>query len=499
MRKEILILTLLALPSLQQMINKNESIVMLIEMITPGDKIPLITDHYPLQEFNDYLSISEVGKRKQLLLGKHVRNQYPLILNNLPRSMIQAESLASNWTIKSINSHIVGLYNIFDGGKLGFEANASQVLPPEKLSFDPSKVIDFDTALPHGIRFIPVYSSSGEHSLKFSVSHEFCGDLKSISLKAIASSNARLGRNEYFKKKLEQVEGELRLRPKGGDTGNYLERGVSALYIYNKRVDEGKGDILTEEDVQFLIGCESSYLLSIYEDLWTSKIQAGLTNSHILEKILDRIFHLETEENFQNILDEIDIDFGVKATEDIKKKRTKDKTENIKMHLMSVETTQMLSELVVRGLYNNAKNCHIKRTKSLHKNDCQEVPPAASNLIYELHKSPQGYKIRILYNSEPIQCSVNADKEYCSLKEFSSYLHKISEKDLKFKCADHLPHKYPEVEQKGLRTYVHVLISGSLILTSIIFLAVGLLFRSKLNRMESLIERELGKQQKKEK
>lgn len=85
---------------------------------------------------------------------------------------------------------------------------------------------------------------------------------------------------------------------------------------------------------------------------------------------------------------------------------------------MSVETSQVLSELVVRGLYKESKNCLVKRLKGLHEENCVEIPPAASNLIYELYRSKSGYKIRILYNSTPIQCSNNPDEEYCKLGDF---------------------------------------------------------------------------------
>lgn len=493
---KILFLTFLVIsPSLQQLINKNSSIVMLIEMISPGDKTPLFQDEYPMPKFNNYLSISEIGKRKHLLLGKHIQTQYPKIFKNLSRANIRAESLDANWTIKSLNSHIVGAYNVFDGEDLGFKPTDPQVLPPEKLTVDPNKVIDFKTALPYGIRFIPIYGASGKENLKFSISHEFCADLDGISSKAIEASNARLGRNDFFKGKLEKIESLLELTVMKGKKSKYLERCVHSLYVYNEKLDEGN-ETLSENNFEFLRNCETAYLMSIYENIWASKIQAGLTNSNILEKILDRIFHLEDESKFEEIKKEIDIDFGVDAEKHPKKKRSKKKTENLKLYLMSIETSQMLSELIVRGKYKNAKSCAIKSLKNLHQDDCEQIPLPASNFVYELHKTPEGYKIRILYNSVPVQCEDNPETEYCNLKNFSQFLHKNTEKKLKFKCAGHLMHRYPEVEKKGMRTYVHILVSGSLIVVSIVFLVLGFLFRRKLKRLESLIEKELGNKDK---
>jgi hypothetical protein len=76
----------------------------------------------------------------------------------------------------------MGVYNPFGkGGKLPFAANDPKILPPESLSFDPKKLLKFDTALPYGARFIPVYTSSGHHDLRFMLADQTCPAWKKAS------------------------------------------------------------------------------------------------------------------------------------------------------------------------------------------------------------------------------------------------------------------------------------------------------------------------------
>lgn len=484
-------------------INKNSSLVMLIEMITPGDKVPLNSEEYPLGSFKDFLSISEIGKRKQLLLGKHVQNQYPIFFKNLKRKGIKVESLDANWTIKSVNSHIVGVYNIFDGTDIGFEPDDPQVLPPEKLSFDPNEIIDFKTALPYGIRFLPVFCSSGEDSLNLMMAHDYCENFREAGKVEIEKSNNRLGKSDFFKNKLLEIENELGFKSPVLKETKYLERCVSLLYYYNKILDEKNEDFINKEKIEFLKTCENAYFMSIHENKRVSRVQVGLNHVEILRRILDRIFHLtgENQEKFKTISKEVDIDFGILSTEDIKKERNKKKTENIKFLLISGETNQILSELILRNRMENARNCGIKKLKNLHNGECEEIPPAASNFIYELYQGEDfQFKIRILYNNRVIECSKNPKVEYCSLKDFSDFLKSITEKDLKGKCGGHLLHRYPELEDKGeVRTIVHIIISGALFFISLIFFVIGCTFRKKLKGLESSIERELGEREQKEK
>lgn len=71
-------------------------------------------------------------------------------------------------------------------------------MPPEPLSFDPVKVAKFDTALPFGIRFIPVYSSSSHHDLKFMLADATCPAWKDKSRDILYSANENLSKNKGF-------------------------------------------------------------------------------------------------------------------------------------------------------------------------------------------------------------------------------------------------------------------------------------------------------------
>lgn len=61
-------------------------------------------------------------------------------------------------------------------------------------------------------------------------------------------------------------------------------------------------------------------------------------------------------------------------------------------------------------------------------------------------------------------------------------------------------HRYPELAESGeMRSYLHLLISGTLIAVSVIFMVLGFVFRGKLKRLEAVIEKELGEIEMKEK
>ena len=104
------------------------------------------------------------------------------------------------------------MYNPFNRGpKLAFEIGDPRTFPPEPLSFDPKKVINFETALPHGLQFIPVLSSNSKHDLRFMLAHQTCPKWESVSRNRLHRVNERLQRSRYFESSIKQSESFLGL------------------------------------------------------------------------------------------------------------------------------------------------------------------------------------------------------------------------------------------------------------------------------------------------
>jgi hypothetical protein len=124
--------------------------------------------------------------------GLELKKRYTF-LKDIGHREIYAESCDLNYTIQATNAFLMGVYNPFNkGAKLPFKSDNPKILPPEPLSFDPTKLIKFDTALPFGARFIPVYTSSGHHDLRFMLADETCPNWKKHSKDSLFAANERL-------------------------------------------------------------------------------------------------------------------------------------------------------------------------------------------------------------------------------------------------------------------------------------------------------------------
>ena len=136
---------------------------------------------------------------------EHLEN-YPF-LKSLSHREIQARALDLNYTIQAANNFLFGVFNpINKGPELAFEIGDPRTFPPEPLSFDPKDVVNFKTALPYGLQFIPVLSSNSKHDLKFMLAHQTCPKWESISRDRLYRANDRLLKSHHFESNLRKVE-----------------------------------------------------------------------------------------------------------------------------------------------------------------------------------------------------------------------------------------------------------------------------------------------------
>jgi hypothetical protein len=163
------------------------------------------------ESFLDDLHVNQKGRQILYNKGLELVKKYPF-LGKLSHREIKAESCDLNYTIQSTNAFLMGVYNPFNRmEKLPFNINDPKIFPPEPLSFDPAKLANFDTALPYGARFIPVFSSSGHHDLKFMLADETCPLWKKKSKEALFYVNDRLKKSIVFNENLKKVETYLNI------------------------------------------------------------------------------------------------------------------------------------------------------------------------------------------------------------------------------------------------------------------------------------------------
>lgn len=183
----------------------------LITMITPSNPIHGSKSWINSNTFLNDLHLTQKGRQTLFNKGLALKKKYPF-LEKIHHREIYSESCDFNVTIQATNAFLLGVYNPFKRGmKLNFANDDPKVLPPEPLSFDPSKLIKFDTALPYGARFIPVYTSSGHHDLKFMLADETCPVWKQKSVDAMFKANADLQKSKKFNKNIQAVEEYLNL------------------------------------------------------------------------------------------------------------------------------------------------------------------------------------------------------------------------------------------------------------------------------------------------
>jgi len=105
--------------------------------------------------------LTQTGKRMHYILGKNTALRYPrLFEGSLNSEEYFIRSTPFNRTIESAFSHMFGMVDLFTANDLTFENSAEQLLPPQKLLFDPSS-LDFRTPLPNKLKIFPIHSRIG--------------------------------------------------------------------------------------------------------------------------------------------------------------------------------------------------------------------------------------------------------------------------------------------------------------------------------------------------
>lgn len=210
--------------------------------------------------------------------------KYPF-LKKLSHREIKARALDLNYTIQATNNFLLGVYNpINKGPELPFDINDPRTFPPEPLSFNPKDVIDFKTALPYGLQFIPVLSSSSKDDLKFMLVDQTCPKWTSVSQDRLYRANERLQKNSYFQNCLEKVEkfmGLDDLETFSAQTNRSviekcfrLKLGYQDLLEKDGTHEKHNSEQLSEELKRFLDNCEAYYWLLKLDDHHYSKLQA---------------------------------------------------------------------------------------------------------------------------------------------------------------------------------------------------------------------------------
>ena len=175
-----------------------------------------------------------------------------------------------------------GVFNpINKGPELAFEVGDPRTFPPEPLSFDPKEVVNFKTALPHGLQFIPVLSSNSKHDLKFMLAHQTCPKWESISRDRLYRANDRLLANSHFESSLRKVEEFLGIDDAKTFTAATNRSAIEKCfrlkikyqdYIETERKDQPKGAQLSSHLEEFLGYCEAYYWLVRLDDHHYSRL-----------------------------------------------------------------------------------------------------------------------------------------------------------------------------------------------------------------------------------
>lgn len=255
----------------------------LITMITPSKPIHGSESWINSNTFLNDLHLTQKSRQVLYNKGLELKKKYTF-LEGITHREIYAESCDLNHTIQASNAFLMGVYNPFNkGGKLPFKADDPKILPPEPLSFDPKKLIKFHTALPFGARFIPVYTSSGHHDLKFMLADETCPTWKKHSNQTLFSANERLQKSAHFKSNILKVEKYLNLDDATVFTAesnrSLIEKCYRLKLKYNDVVDsefeikkEQKDKHLSQDLEEFLDHCESYYWLLKFDNKHYSKL-----------------------------------------------------------------------------------------------------------------------------------------------------------------------------------------------------------------------------------
>jgi hypothetical protein len=107
-------------------------------------------------------------------------------------------------------------------------------------------LINFETALPKGARFIPVYTSNGDFDLRFNIDDQTCPFLKMSMAEKFNKVNLKLSKSGVFNKKLSKVQKILNTSTSNGKRENSLIEQCYVLKLkYNDVKDNSAEEILS--------------------------------------------------------------------------------------------------------------------------------------------------------------------------------------------------------------------------------------------------------------
>ena len=438
------------------------------------------------------LELTDKGKRKAYLAGLDLKHSYKAFSKKLGRWDIRADSLDLNHTIQTASTFLLGAYDSFGDLKLGFSNSDNRTFPPEELQIDPSE-LDFDTALPHGIRFVPVFTSSGHQDLKFMmVDTGFCPKLTKLTNSRITALEQKLNASEPFMTKLTEIEHLFTKNFQLVEIDNFGKQKLSGANAIEKPLEkclrfyfegltfEENFDVLKikKKHKKLLESCFAAYWFIQFDNNFVSQVQSSPLQNSLIE--------------------------GLKQIEEAYLKADGAK-EFAKLKFMSLETGQLVALLNRFGLFRNSLEC-VERDllaggeligEGLEASECQKLPPASSNLIFEVKNSGQKNEllVKVLYNKQPVPClegsAVDETGHLCDFGRFVEHLNKTSLESHKHLCGLHLAHKHPKVKVDSSHLIPYFIVFGLLAL-SVVFCLVANFNAKKLKDLEDLVERELG-------
>lgn len=387
------------------------------------------------------------GYRQHYLSGLEKTLTYRQILNKpLEEEEYCITSTSKSRTYQSAFAHFLGFtatsFNM--AKKLKLAANSDEVLPPQKLNFDPNELKDLETALPLGLEPPIIHSKSlDDESLIRFHGYKECKDFYKNFTKSITNVKyAEFGKYES----VEQTRKELRtfLKKKFGDEF-FKGKKVS------KELKKLKFQLLAKiADISLaqwrLFGEDSDkFLFKGNMDLFRKLLL--INNNKQVSIFSHEGFCRLSSSQFLNHLRSV---FWKKAFKKTNIKPDEKYFKELKYLFYSTHDTFMTPLLINLGLMST--KCADNDLKQMRLEGCETKPKVASSLVWELLEKEKGsYYVRSLYNGEYYDLCGNGETDgyyTCAFKDFSMRIAKITISNWKDSCLSFNEKKNRKKKQK---------------------------------------------------
>lgn len=391
----------------QSILNKalldTSDVIMIVQMTRHGARTP--ESRVGQHKWIDELGIGEltpVGQRQHFNLGRINKRRYPSLFSKpLQHDEFWIRSTDFNRTIESAFSHMIGLQNHQKQGNLLFTNDHPNLFPPLPQRY--LNLLDnedrFRTPLPLGIKPFPIRTKLRENEDDMFIGGDICPYNKYKVQNMTKEVEQQLDESDNFHNLIAEAKLKYKLDEKQGQDLPPMDRCYQLSDLLFQEAFNNPSPIIPKTDPLYkkLIRC---YYLQILLTVGNAK-----TSKNSSTRVL------------QNIINE----FNRKAEAPSKYPA--------KFVYYSAHDSTIGAQLGNLGYYDGQIQCLVKAIVNNRQQDnCKKTPPLASNIIWELVRSPdQQFYVRVSYNGKYLDICGGTNKRdsfKCPLKKYISIMEK---------------------------------------------------------------------------